>query len=152
MLPYMIATIPHFLPVVTVPALVLRLSISDYQARSASLLFSVNADITLGCPAANTSGTKDMMMHCLPRSEVHSIHNYHNFPFFVWLVFLLIQAIQQSTHALIRANFISYTTSSPLSSRTQLTLTSSSSHPRRLTPQYLPTFLSLLRSSASMRM
>jgi len=66
--------------------------VSDYQLRSASAYcqrhsYSVNVDITLGYPAANTSSTKGTLTHYLRRPEVHSTHNYHNCSFFVWLHF-----------------------------------------------------------------
>ena len=68
------------------------------------------------------------------------------FPFIFWLPFLLIWVIgviQQCgfTHTPWPWQIhYSHTASSPLSSYIWLNLTSSSPHPRRLSPQYLPTF------------
>ena len=69
------------------------------------------------------------------------ICNFHSFLAYIFTD-LGNQVIQQSSfvHALIHANFTSHTPSPP----TQLTLTSSSPHPRRPSPHHLPTFPSPL--------
>ena len=73
------------------------------------------------------------------RPDVYSTRICHTFPFCFWLTFLLTCVIQLF---IAHANFTSHTSSSPLPSHTQLTLTSSSPYPKRPSPLYLPLFIS----------
>ena len=102
------------------------------------------------CYYNNTMASKDILTHYLPWPEVHSTCNFHSF-----LGFHFCWSGSSGSSAFYTCPYpckihYSHTTSSPLlSPPTCLTLTSSSLHPRRPSPQYLPTFPSLPQSFPS---
>jgi len=146
MLPCMTASNPQYLPVVSVPLLVLSqaaivvskstlpvtLPFSEYQYRN----------------RLSSSSTKDTLTCYLPRPEVHSTCNYQICSFFSALYFCWSRwsGSLASIH-LIHPNFTCYTSYSPLSSHRQLSLTSSSLYPRRPSSQLSHLFLVLLLKS-----
>ena len=118
-----------------------RLSAKVSQLAMSVTLSSVNINITLSYPAANTSRTKGTLTCYLPSPEVHSF----KFGLHLWSWWSGSPAFH--THLSMQTTLAIPLVLPSLSSHTWLTLTSSSPYPRMPSPQYLQTFLSPSLSS-----